>query len=415
MDTGLDMHLVLLSSQFPTPNDPNGGVFTAQLVDALAKRVDVTVVCPTPYCPNLPVLRDLGTCKWYAGIPRETRRNHVQVHHPRFPFLPKLSHYFQPAFQALPLRWHLQQINKKKPIDAINAHWMFPDAVAGTWAAQSMGLPILVTALGSDINSNASSTIRKSQIRWTLKHATATSGVSRALVERMVEWGADAATSTMIANGVDRTRFSPADDERVVALRRERGLDPAKKHLVFVGRLHPVKGLRHLIKALHLLKLDHALHFHTVLVGDGEERGIVTKMIGDFGLTDAVTLAGEVAHTDVPAWLQVADVFCLPSLSEGMPNVVLEAQACGTPVVASNVGALPDIVSSDCGILVPAGDARSLAGALADAFQRPWNRQAIAASPLTQSWDNVAAQYLSVIRGITNGQVDNVNKSSVYL
>lgn len=394
------MHLVLLTSQFPTPNDISGAVFSAQLAKAFAKQVHLTVVCPVPWCPNIPGLREMGTCKWYAGIPHKIRHGDVDVYFPRFPFIPKLSSIIQPWLQALPLRRFLSRLNSVVRIDAINAHWLFPDAVSATWAAAKLDIPILITALGSDVNVAAEQPVRRRQIQWALSHANASSGVSRALVERLGDLGARETSNHFIPNGIDTGRFFKPAAEEVERARTTLGLAPDRHYLLFLGRLHPVKGLPHLIDALAALQQKQQLTFDTLLVGTGEQHDQLNNAVQQHGLTDRVRFAGEVAHENVPLWLRSADALCLPSLMEGMPNVVLEAQACGLPVIATRVGALPDLVNDSNGLLVPPGDSTALAEALKTAFGKTWDRDAIVRNQTAASWDTVATQYLSVVRNL---------------
>jgi teichuronic acid biosynthesis glycosyltransferase TuaC len=399
------MHLVLLSSQFPTPRDPNGGIFTAQLADALATRVSLTVVCPVPWCPNLPILKNIGTCRWYAGIPRELSRNSVRVHYVRFPFIPKISRFAQPWLQAPNLFAFLRQLNRSRPIDAINAHWMYPDAVAATWVAKKLRIPILLTALGSDINVAAKHAVTVAQIRWAIRHANGVSGVSRALVTQLTNLGAEAGDSYFLPNGVDSKKFFMASSDESSALRAELGLEAHRRYLVFVGRLHPVKGLICLVEAIAKLKAEGRLHFDTILVGEGELRTKIENLIAQYSLNNQFRLTGEVSHEEVPKWLRAADAFCLPSITEGMPNVVLEAQACGLPVIATSVGALPELISPETGILVPTEDSISLANALEDAMGRTWNRDVISRNPMAVSWEQIADQYLDVIKAIQTQRI----------
>jgi teichuronic acid biosynthesis glycosyltransferase TuaC len=407
------MHLVLLTSQFPTPNDVSGAVFSAQLAKALAEKVHLTVVCPVPWCPNLPGLRDMGTCKWYAGIPHKIRHGDIDVYFPRFPFIPKLSSVVQPWLQALPLKRFLSRLNSVVRIDAINAHWLFPDAVSATWAAAKLDIPILVTALGSDVNVAAQHPICRRQIEWALSHADAASGVSRALVARLRELGAREAGSHYIPNGIDTGRFLKPAAEEIESARTKLGLNPDRRHLLFLGRLHPVKGLPHLIEALGVLHQNHQLTFDTTLVGAGEEHDRLSEAVHRLGLMDHVRFAGQVLHQDIPLWLRSADALCLPSLMEGMPNVVLEAQACGLPVIASRVGALPDLINDSNGILVPPASSAALATALHDAFARTWDREAIVRGQTAVSWDAVAAQYLGVIHNLTSQHADRARAPAI--
>jgi glycosyltransferase involved in cell wall biosynthesis len=101
------------------------------------------------------------------------------------------------------------------------------------------------------------------------------------------------------------------------------------------------------------------------------------------------------AFDEVALWMAASNIVTLPSYMEGLPNVVLEALSCGRPVVATNVGGIPEILNDECGRLVPPRDARALAQALASVLDKGWNANAIAARG-RRSWEDVAAELREV-------------------
>jgi len=258
----------------------------------------------------------------------------------------------------------------------------------------------MLTALGSDINVYSQYPLRYRQILWALHQANGVSAVSQALVTAIEGFGVDPGKLQVIRNGINTDVFSRVDAGTAQQLRRQLGLRDDRKYLVFVGRLHPVKGLMHLLDALSLLLSDGDLNFDIILVGDGELRSALERSVAIRGLTERVRFAGEVPHSRVHEWLQAGDAFCLPSLMEGMPNVVIEAQACGLPVVASRVGGLPDMIGNRTGILVEPAEPAYLANALKQVFRKDWNREEISREAGGQSWEAVASQYLKAIEGM---------------
>jgi teichuronic acid biosynthesis glycosyltransferase TuaC len=121
-------------------------------------------------------------------------------------------------------------------------------------------------------------------------------------------------------------------------------------------------------------------------------------------------MVGAVAHEQVPQWLGAADVACMPSLREGHPNAAMEALACGRPLVAGAVGALPAMVTQQCGLLVLAGEVDSLSGARAAALCRPWDAAAIAVCVQGASWQEAADRYL---RTCARAIADTTNESLI--
>lgn len=166
---------------------------------------------------------------------------------------------------------------------------------------------------------------------------------------------------TVIAPGIDIERFTPGDKQ---VARRRLGLDAGWRIVGSVGRLHPVKGHRFLIEALHGLPRD----LHAVFVGDGPVRAQLEQLAEELALSERIHFLGH--RDDLEGIYPAFDVFCLPSLSEGLPRTLLEAQASGIPVVATNVGGVPEAVCDVSGLIVPPADANALAAAIRQTLDR---------------------------------------------
>jgi glycosyltransferase involved in cell wall biosynthesis len=393
------MRLLLYSSQFPTPQDPNGCIFTAQLAEALAKQAELSVVCPLPWRPDVSWARNSQVWRRYAGVPPTAHHGALLVHYPKYFLPPRISGSLQPWLQVMGVSGLLSRLHRRIRFDAINAHWIYPDGVAAVWMGRRLGIPVMLTALGTDINVYANYPARRKQILWAFRHANHISAVSAALVEFIKAMGVEPEKLSFIGNGVDSGKFCLPESRSVQSLRQRLGLHADRKYLLFVGRLHPVKGLSYLLEALSLLHSRGSLDFDTILVGEGALRPECESYISGHDLAGKVRLVGEIPHADVHEWLQACDVFCLPSLMEGMPNVVLEAQACGVPVVASRVGGIPAMVGPQAGVLVEPGNPGQLAEALEHALRAAWDREMIARTAGLQSWETVASRYLEVIEG----------------
>jgi glycosyltransferase involved in cell wall biosynthesis len=179
-----------------------------------------------------------------------------------------------------------------------------------------------------------------------------------------------------------------------IAEREAEGGDPGKK-ILFVGRLHPVKGAQYLLGAMKIIhqKLPEA---KLVLVGDGEEREHLETLTDNLGIRECVEFAGRVPHERVQDYMNQAEVFVLPSLSEGFPVTILEAMACGLPVVATRVGGIPDIIDDDAnGYLIDTKNPEQIAEALLKLLQDKQLRKDISENNREgvrrYRWDAVAA------------------------
>ena len=160
----------------------------------------------------------------------------------------------------------------------------------------------------------------------------------------------------VIPNGIDLRRFESLyhQDTHTLAANGERTI-------LFVGRLHPVKGVAYLIEAMPVIIRKNP-KVKLLLVGDGEERQRLESLVAKLGLTEYTTFIGEISNEKVPQYIAASDVFVLPSLSEGLPVVTLEVIACGLPIVATNVGGIPEIVQDgENGFLVEPENSKAIA------------------------------------------------------
>jgi glycosyltransferase involved in cell wall biosynthesis len=155
------------------------------------------------------------------------------------------------------------------------------------------------------------------------------------------------------------------------------------------------KGLRELVEAAASLHPQRP-NLHVYLVGEGPDRPSIAGAIHAIGAAAYIHALPACSFDDVAVWMAAADLVTLPSYMEGCPNVVLEALASGRPVVATKVGGIPEIMSNECGLLVPPRDPGALAQALAAVLDRSWDADTISAHG-SRSWETVAAELLAVI------------------
>ena len=166
----------------------------------------------------------------------------------------------------------------------------------------------------------------------------------------------------IIRNGVDTVEFRNDPERRSDAT-------SACLSIVWVGRLHPVKDVCTAIRAMAVAVYEFNVDLKLDIVGDGEEMGDATKLILELGIGDRVRLVGE--QSDLPRFLNQADVYLMSSLAEGTPLSVLEAMSCGLPVISTRVGGIPGLVGPDNGLLVESKDYRNMAVAIRQLAQDP--------------------------------------------
>jgi glycosyltransferase involved in cell wall biosynthesis len=292
------------------------------------------------------------------------------------------------------------------PFQVIDTHFGYPDGITGALLSMAFRVPFTVTLRGSEPK-HSRNILGRYFMKWALRRAARVFTVSERLRQFAISFGARAERVQTIPNGVDATVFFPRD--RVECrLKYKLALDCPV--ILSVGALVERKGHHRIIEALHGLS-QAGLDAQLIIAGgpgpEGNFEKEIHRAIKDFKLEAAVRLVGPVSPGEIAELMSAADVFCLSSTNEGWPNVVHEALACGTPVVATDVGAVPEMVAQgQRGFVVPANDPSALEGALREALARDWNRRALSEWGHQRSWQQVAREVyeqLQLVVGETRG------------
>ena len=330
---------LLFSTLYPSSVRSIHGIFVETRLRELLKsgEVETRVVAPVPWFPFCSEM--FGDYAQFARTPYYERRNDIDVFHPCYFLLPKVGMTTAPyllALGALPTIRRL--IREGFDFDLIDAHYYYPDGVAAGFIAKWIGKPFVVTARGSDLNLIPQYSHPRRLIVRTAAQASASIGVSSALVERFVEMGANCSRLHVMRNGVDLQRFAPVSKAQARQYINE---TTDARILLSVGNLVELKGHHIVIEATARLPEQTKL----LIVGSGPERGQLERLARDLHVEERVRFVGRIANDELKWWYGAADVLALCSSREGWPNVLLEAMACGTPVIATDVGGIPEIVS----------------------------------------------------------------------
>ena len=298
---------------------------------------------------------------------------------------------------SLPLAQHLQ---RKEQFDCIDAHFVYPDGFAAVRLGRKLGLPAVVSARGSDINLYSSFRAIRPMLRWTLLHADGAIAVSDDLKNKIIALGIPESKIRVISNGVDAERFQPRDAK---SARKQLGLPEEGSIAVSVGSLIESKGHHLLIAAIAELARSFP-QLRLYILGEGAYRPTLEQLVREKKMQDRIFLFGTRPNEELSLWFSVADLSCLMSSREGWPNVVSEALACGTPVLATRAGGIPEIISSpDLGMLVER-NVQSIVVGLERALTKPWNRAEIARHSRSRSWDAVAAEVEAFLQSTIPGE-----------
>lgn len=387
------MNILTVTTLFPNNYQPRHGIFVEQRLGKLVEsgRVQSRIIAPVPWFPFRN--RCFGRYSLYADVPVREQRNGLEVIHPRFISIPGLSMYLAPLTLARAMYKAAAMIRYGGyDFDLIDAHYYYPDGIAAVMLARKMGKPVVVTARGSDLNVFLGSAIPRAWIMWAERHVNATITVSAALKDRFMKYGVSGDRINVLRNGVDVSLFRPVDRELV---RKELGIEG--RLLLSVGNL--IEGKGHHIAIAALTRLPE---IRLVVIGEGEERDSLEKLAIAHGVKERVTFRGNLPQEQLREYYSAADALVLASAREGMPNVLLEAMACGTPVVATPVGGIPEIVCSpDAGIVTGERSVDAFADAINKLFSRKIDRDATRNHAKNFNWDDTTQGQIELFNRIT--------------
>lgn len=393
------LKVLTFSTLFPSSVRPGHGIFVETRLRELLKsgEVESRVVAPVPWFPSQnPRWGDYAR---FAATPAREQRNGLDVLHPRYLLLPKVGMTTAPLTLALGARAAVRQlIDEGFDFDVIDAHYYYPDGVAAALLARWFGKPLAVTARGSDVNLIGQHALPRRFMQWASTVAGASIGVSQALVERMRELGLGSARQLTLRNGVDLARFQPPADR--AALRAQLGVSGSPL-LVSVGNLLPVKGHDLVIEALGLMRRQ-GLDARLCIIGAGPLREALQGLASRLGLAGEVRFLGSLPQEQLAGWYGAADMLVLASEREGWPNVLLESMACGTPVVATAVGGIPEIVSPpSTGRIVQHRTAQGLAEAAIDLWRHLPPREAVCSHAQGFGWQETTQGQVNLFQTLS--------------
>lgn len=385
--------LLLITNLFPNPVEPNRGIFVAEMLREMKDMAEITVISPVPWFPRIGFLRRFGRWYKFSQIPHRYTIDGQDVVCPKYLAIPKAGflHSITLFLAVLP---YVVKAHRREKFDLINAHWVFPDGVAAYWISRMMKIPSVLSAHGCDINLYLNMPLRKWQIVSALngiEHITVVSSRQKGTLSAA---GINGAKISVIYNGFS-DRFTIQDKAE---MRSELGLDPSSKIILFVGRLVGVKGFEHLIHAVKKLEQSGRYDYEIVVVGDGDMRREHEGEVARLGLSHKIRFYGEKGRDEIHKWFGACDVLCLPSIVEGCPTVVIEALACGRPVVASAVGEIPHLIGKDNGFLCRPKNEDDLFESLAKALDRDWDQVEIRNSVANMTWRNSARKYVDAYK-----------------
>lgn len=386
------IRLLTFSTLFPNAGQPNHGVFVENRLRHLVATGEAasTVLAPIPWFPS--ASPRFGAWSQYAHADRVETRHGLPVHHPRYPVLPKIGTAVAPLLLYAAARRALRRLMAAGvEFDLIDAHYLYPDGVAATWLGRHFGKPVVVTARGSDVTQLPDHPIPRRLIQRAMAEADALISVSAGLKEAMVRLGAPAEKVAVLRNGVDLRVFRPVERE---AARRALGV--SGKVLLSVGHLIERKGHHRVVEAMRDLP-----EWGLLIAGEGPERERLHALAARLGVEGRVRLLGARPHGELASLYSAADALVLASSREGWANVLLEAMACGTPVVASPIPGNPEVVRDPAaGVIMPQNTPAGVVAGVRALAAAAATRAATRAYAEGFGWEETSAGQLAVFRRV---------------
>jgi glycosyltransferase involved in cell wall biosynthesis len=398
--------VLVLSSLFPSAVQPAAGLFIRERMFRVGEARKVVVLAPQAWFPGQWLIRI-----WRPHF-RPMAKFHEQmgafeVFRPRYLSFPMFFKQVDGLAMALGSFLTARTLVKTHKLNVIDVHFGYPDGAAGAYLSRWLRLPMVLTLRGKEAR-QAKSNLRAALIRG-LKQARRIVTVSNALRDLAVELGSDPHKLCVIGNGIDLQKFFPIEQE---AARDRLGLPRSAKVLVTVGTLIERKGFHRVFEVMPALARVYSDLHYLVVGGSGPEGDYSRRLQSEverLGLTERVHFLGSQRPDQLHVPLSAADVFVLASSYEGWANVILEAMACGLPVIATDVGGNGQVVgNSALGEVIAFDDAAALRVALERALARKWNRMAIRAYAEDNAWDRRIPLLIELLDQCVRGEADSV-------
>ena len=402
-------HIIWLTTQFPQGQNNLNGIFIFRTVQELSKYYNITVICLYPALPPvISILKNPNNMIYLIKarknvfpsrmVPPDGLDNAkvLYIKYPRF-LRGKLT-FTEGWFAYLAIKRIVKKIIT--PHTILHANWLFPEGKLAFILSKKFNLPYIVTLRGADVRNIEKGTKNWSEAKNILNYASKVTSVSNALLDKGVSKKIiSGGKKTFITHNIyDFTKFYINNK---MEARRAINLSSDVKMILYVGSLVKGKNVSSLIKAFSLMNSTNS-ETKLIIIGSGIEEKYLKKLVVDENLNNVV-LPGRIFPDNLINYYNAADVFCLPSYSEGLPNVIVESMLCGTPVVGSSVDEIPYIIKDGInGFLIDPYSITDIAEKLEKALIIQWDRSKIRESVSFLSPQKVLNEYKYIYENINN-------------
>lgn len=367
------MKVLVISHMYPSTFNEVAGIFVHEQVKELVRQgCEIKVISPVPWTP-FPVRQLSLKWKRYSEIPARATWDGTEVYYPRFLSFPRMLFFASSGrWMHRGIRALVNQIHREFRFELIHAHTALPDGYAGAVLAQIFGCPLVITIHGRDLQHTIHQSAKcKEALAYAIRSAARVVVVSRKL-KRLAEhfFPSEAEKVVIVSNGIDPMEID-------LALKRTCRENDNGPRIVSVSNLVKPKGIDLNIYAIYHLRSKYPTIRYTV-VGDGPESLALRALTKRLSIGDSLEFVGRVSHLQALRYIASANVFSLPSWSEGFGIVYLEAMACGKPVIGCQGEGPEDFIEhGKTGLLVKPHDVNNLVEALDFLLSNPEEARAM--------------------------------------
>ncbi|AEF02278.1 group 1 family glycosyl transferase [Alteromonas naphthalenivorans] len=366
--------ILFFTNLHPLPWQSTRATYNREETRHLAEHANITLLIPVP---------------WFTWIKEVLINGHRgEPNMCLFPFfyIPKVLSFLHPFFMLLSVALSIKPLYLFFRAKNVIASWAYAEGVCAAVLKRIFRFKLIIECLGSDVNVLINKPIHKTQMRWAFGISDTVTTKSYALAKE-VNKHAPLAKLEVVYNGVDFDTFSL----RSIPLFRGHSLN-----LLFIGSIIPTKGVFELVEGIAALKDKHSISLS--IIGSGHSTALLRDKIMQLDMQASISLTGAVPHNELPQHLQNVDALLLPSYREGVPNVIMESLATGTPVVATRVGGIPEVVSSTLnGVFIEELSAEGVATAIDTLIKKDWQPAQIRQSIQKYTWENTALQLIDLL------------------
>ena len=396
--------IIWITTQFPNGEKNKQGMFIYRSVKELSKYYPITVICLyTVFPPIFLMIKKLHDIRkiynsWNDKYPRILIKpnglRNVEVIYVKYFRPPRGRFEFLEGYFALKaIERSSRRLSESKHV-LVHANWIFPEGKVAELLFNKYKLQYVLTVRGNDVNSLEINSLKWRAAKSIFKNASKITSVSEVLLEKCINKNLivkeDKNKQILTHNFYDINKFIIKDK---ITSRKNIGINTDEKIIFYAGNLISGKNVGILIESVYQI-IKEGYNIKLFIAGNGEEEDELKRQVTMKNLSQYIFFIGELASDNMVEYYNSADLFCLVSKNEGLPNVIIESLLCGTPVIGSSVGELPKIIQEEVnGYLVTPNSVISLSEKIKKGLSKNWSRQLLRESIKFLFPENVIKEY----------------------